>query len=121
LEGEGPLIASILASVVGRVVMGGAFSVILIGAVVMWHKANFVPAVEVEYWKKYSEQLIAGIEKQKQTLSEYEDKLEEHDNKLKELEKENERLYEEESNGDNPVVLDRDDVKRLRRFKESIR
>jgi hypothetical protein len=112
---------SFIGSAIGRWVLGGSFGLLLIGAAVMWHKANFVPAVEVEYWKKYSEQLIAGIEKQKEMLREYQEQTEEQEKKLEELEKENERQYEEDSNGDNPVVLDRDDVERLRRFKDSIR
>jgi hypothetical protein len=115
------MIIKFLASAIGKWLLGGSFGLLLIGGVILWHNSNFVAKVEVEYWKKYSEQLIAGIEKQKELLRQYEETVQSHEEELKKLEEENDRLYREESKGDNPVILDRSDVERLRQFKESIR
>jgi len=103
-----------------RYIVSGALVAALIGAFWIWHNSVYVQRgkadAEIAKWKEYSSGLEkAAEEKERISRADEKDRLDAEE-KIKELEQENERLYQEDkADGDDPVLLERDDLKRLRK------
>ena len=80
--------------------------------------ANFVSAAEVKFWQQYAENLIEAVKKKDALLKQYEADAEVAQEQIEQMERERERLLEEDRKGDDPVILNRGDVERLREFKD---
>ena len=99
-----------------RYIISGALITALIGAFWLWHSANYVQKAEYKSLQEKNLQLRQAAEDKERIGKEDEKARIEAEDKIEELEKENERLYEEDkARGDDPVLLNRDDIKRLRK------
>lgn len=98
-----------------RYIVGGAFVTAIIGAFWLWHSANYVQKAEYKHLQEKNLELRQAAEdKEKMAIQAEREKLE-ADEKIEEMEKENERLLDEDRKGDDPVLIPRGDLKRLRR------
>lgn len=106
----------IFTSTIGRyLIAGGVAAVVALGFVV-WHKVQYVPRETLNQWKDYATNLQVSVKKKEDLLRQTERERIQDNKTIEELEKEREKLYQEDRTRDNPVLLDRDDAKRLREF-----
>lgn len=109
-------LTSALASTAVRWTIGGIGGALLVGGALLWFNLNFVSRAEMLQWKDRSEKLEAAIEYQKALMEQYDSQRKEAEGKVEDLEKQNDEQTAKERQGDNPVLLDRGDVERLRQF-----
>lgn len=107
-----------LFSGIGRWIGMGLVGSLLIGGFIVWHKLNFVSADRAEYWQNYAEGLEKAIKNREELVKKYEKESAEDDETISKLEAERERLLAEDRAGDDPVLLDRGDAERLRKFRK---
>jgi len=100
---------------IGKWLLGGVFAAAVVAGAIAWHSMNFVSKAEVKQCKAYVSELIAASKEKERIGIQAEKEREVDEKKIDEMEKENERLNAEDRKGDDPVFLDSDDLKRLRR------
>lgn len=105
-----------LAGALGKYLLWGGVGALVVGGVILWHQLNFVPRSEVRYWQEYAKQLERAAERKDEIMRQYESEREAAEAKLADMEREREGALEEDRKGDDPVLLDRRDVDRLRAF-----
>jgi hypothetical protein len=105
-----------LFSGVGTWIGGGLIAAVIAGSLFLWHRMEYVPRAELEQWKEYSSNLAKAYEKRELIIQKYEEEVKESDAVIEAMEKDIEKFLKEESKGDDPVVLNRDDVQRLREW-----
>lgn len=108
-------------SPLGKLLSGGLITTIVIGAVVLWHKSEYVSRAELNQWKQYASDLDQVYSKREIILMEYLEAQGVAERILSEMEKEANALYKQDSTSDGPVVLDLDDARKLREFLEKHR
>ena len=101
---------------VGKWVAGGLIAAVLAGSLMLWHRMEYVPRAELNQWKEYSSNLAKAYEKRELIIQKYEEEVKESDAVIEAMEKDIEKFLKEESKGDDPTVLKRDDVERLRQW-----
>ena len=100
-----------------RYIISGALITALIGAFWLWHSANYVQKAEYKHQIELNTQLRQAAEDKERLGIETEQKRLDAEQKIEELENENEKLNAQDKKdleGNDPVILDRDDLKRLR-------
>lgn len=101
-----------------RYIISGAAIMTVIGAFWLWHSANYVQRSELKHQIELNTQLRQAAEDKERLGMQAEQKRLEAEQKVEELEKENEELNARDKldlEGNDPVILDRDDLKRLRK------
>lgn len=98
-----------------RYLLSGAAIAAVMGVMWAWHSANFVSKAELKHLKQQNTELRQASEDKERIGIQAEKERLDAEAKIDEMEKENERLNAEDRKGDDPVFLDSDDLKRLRR------
>jgi len=111
----------IFGSTIGRYLMAALAAAVVAGGFILWHKWEYVPREALNQWKDYAANLNIAIEKRDNLLKQYEEQKVEDDLALDKLEAEREKLLQEDLKRPNPVILNRDDAKRLRDFQKRTR
>ena len=101
---------------VGAWIGGGLIAAVIAGSLIVWHRMEYVPRAELEQWKEYSSNLAKAYEKRELIIQKYEEEVKESDAVIEAMEKDIEKFLKQESKGDDPIVLKRDDVERLRQW-----
>ena len=97
-----------------RWLIGGAAIATVMGVMWAWHSSNFVSKAELKNLQKLNTELLKASENKDRLGIQAEKERLDAEQKIDEMEKENDRLNEEDRKGDDPVLLDSDDLKRLR-------
>jgi len=105
-----------LFSGLGRWLSMGLIGSLIVGGLVVWFKMNYVSKVELDQYKEYTSNLAKAYAKKEKILQTYIEEKDSDEEQIKKLEEEREKLLKDESKPDDPVVLDSDDLKRLRNF-----
>jgi len=97
-----------------RWLIGGAAIATVMGVMWAWHSSNFVSKAELKNLQKLNTELLKASENKDRLGIQAEKERLDAEQKIDEMEKENDRLNEEDRKGDDPVLLDGADLKRLR-------
>jgi hypothetical protein len=106
--------------------LGGFTSTVWIGVAVaaaiaglaIWHSANFVSRDRMEQWEKAYNGLVARVEQRERIRQADETKAEADKAEVEQMDAEREQERVEDRKGDDPVLLNRGDVDRLRSWTE---
>jgi len=64
-------------SPIGKIVGGGLIAAVVAGALMLWHKSEYVSRAELDQWKQYSADLAAVYAKREIIVEKYKQEKEE--------------------------------------------